>query len=83
MKGGELTREEALKSWDKFMADYEKVDDDLDWRDHLAEFLVSVAAQHTYLSTACFHLRHAECRKQCKFCNIRCLCECHRVQGMQ
>lgn len=74
----ELTREEALKAWDRFMVECEQVDDERPWRERLAEFLVTVASPHTYVSTACFHARHSACRKHCKFCKIACLCDCHR-----
>lgn len=30
---------------------------------------------HRYLSTACFHGLHAQCRRWCKFCSVSCLCE--------
>lgn len=30
-----------------------------------------------YLSTACHHERHADCRLACKFCEERCVCSCH------
>jgi hypothetical protein len=36
---------------------------------------------HTYLSTACFHGIHAECRKGCKFCGEHCICLCHNEQA--
>lgn len=32
---------------------------------------------HDYLSTACHHKRHDQCRKTCKFCEVECCCECH------
>lgn len=32
---------------------------------------------HTYVSTACQHLQHEECRKDCKFCQTVCICPCH------
>lgn len=45
--------------------------------------------QHRYLSTACLHGDHGYCAAkvgaqgekrpaQCKFCEARCLCSCHR-----
>jgi hypothetical protein len=37
------------------------------------------AAEHGYLSTACLHNLHNQCRKQCKFCEALCKCECHGV----
>jgi hypothetical protein len=33
--------------------------------------------EHVYLSTACHHEIHEECRKQCKFCEVDCACDCH------
>lgn len=30
---------------------------------------------HYYLSTACFHGLHDECRKTCKFCTSPCQCK--------
>lgn len=33
---------------------------------------------HKYVSTACQHDLHKECRRECKFCDARCLCPCHR-----
>lgn len=44
---------------------------------------------HVYLSTACWHGRHQHCDAmlgtqglkrpaQCKFCEARCICSCHR-----
>jgi hypothetical protein len=35
---------------------------------------------HFYLSTACHHNRHSECRLQCKFCEAKCCCECHAIE---
>lgn len=32
---------------------------------------------HEYISTACNHERHDECRKTCKFCDSECKCTCH------
>jgi hypothetical protein len=32
---------------------------------------------HLYVSTACQHGVHAECRRECKFCTSPCLCPCH------
>lgn len=34
-------------------------------------------APHLYVSTACTHERHDECRRVCKFCPATCLCTCH------
>lgn len=36
-------------------------------------------AHHVYLSTACHHGKHAECRQKCKFCGTTCACPCHRA----
>lgn len=37
------------------------------------------AEPHDYLSTACLHDRHDECRRTCKFCEVACKCRCeHR-----
>jgi hypothetical protein len=36
---------------------------------------------HCYVSTACQHGRHEECRNRCKFCSVGCLCLCHGVSG--
>lgn len=35
---------------------------------------------HAYLSTACLHKLHKECRRQCKFCDAKCDCPCHAVE---
>jgi len=35
------------------------------------------ASAHRYVSTACHHELHGECRMVCKFCPARCLCSCH------
>lgn len=32
---------------------------------------------HFYISTACGHGKHAECRLSCKFCATPCRCDCH------
>ena len=32
---------------------------------------------HDYLSTACYHGNHGQCRKTCKFCSTVCKCSCH------
>lgn len=37
------------------------------------------ARAHIYLSTACHHGIHSECRQQCKFCGTTCACPCHRA----
>lgn len=33
-----------------------------------------------YLSTACHHTFHDECREVCKFCESPCVCPCHEGQ---
>lgn len=39
---------------------------------------------HAYISTACQHLRHQECRRECKFCSATCQCPCHvRVEAVE
>jgi hypothetical protein len=35
---------------------------------------------HQYLSTACFHGHHDQCRRICKWCPARCVCECHGLE---
>lgn len=32
---------------------------------------------HDYLSTACLHNMHDQCRQSCKFCGAECRCVCH------
>lgn len=32
---------------------------------------------HDYVSTACQHEVHEQCRQTCKFCPARCRCACH------
>lgn len=32
---------------------------------------------HAYLSTACVHGEHRQCRETCKFCPAGCRCGCH------
>lgn len=34
-------------------------------------------AGHDYLSTACMHGVHGECRKNCRYCGEDCQCPCH------
>lgn len=34
---------------------------------------------HSYLSTACHHELHDECRRSCKFCSAGCTCSCHEA----
>lgn len=33
---------------------------------------------HDYISTACHHGEHDECRQECKFCPAACDCVCHQ-----
>lgn len=35
---------------------------------------------HVYLSAACTHQAHEECRKQCEYCDAKCTCACHVVK---
>lgn len=37
--------------------------------------------EHQYLSTACLHGRHDDCRLTCKWCPAPCLCDCHIETG--
>lgn len=36
----------------------------------------SAMTSHDYLSTACLHDKHSECRLACKFCPAACACDC-------
>lgn len=38
---------------------------------------------HYYVSTACHHDRHGECRYVCKFCGAECMCICTHTGGVQ
>jgi hypothetical protein len=33
---------------------------------------------HLYVSTACRHELHDQCRLTCKWCSAPCMCRCHR-----
>jgi len=33
---------------------------------------------HHYVSTACRHRLHGQCRQTCKFCFAACACVCHQ-----
>lgn len=33
-----------------------------------------------YLSTACHHGHHDQCRRICKYCPETCLCKCHGLR---
>lgn len=35
---------------------------------------------HGYVSTACYHALHDQCRRVCKFCPAECGCECHDAE---
>ena len=35
------------------------------------------SSAHVYTSTACHHGMHDRCRKECKFCGVKCRCACH------
>lgn len=35
---------------------------------------------HEYVSSACTHAMHDECRERCRFCGAACLCACHGRQ---
>jgi uncharacterized protein YuzE len=37
---------------------------------------------HEYLSTACWHEVHDECRRTCKFCDKPCACDCHAARSV-
>lgn len=36
---------------------------------------------HMYLSTACLHVKHTQCRRRCKFCEVACVCICHAMSA--
>lgn len=38
---------------------------------------------HAYVSTACMHGIHDQCRKECKFCKAPCGCACHEADALQ
>jgi hypothetical protein len=55
--------------------------------------LLKGAGGHLYLSTACLHNEHVDCRingrrydgtykvaAQCKYCGTRCVCSCHEEE---
>lgn len=48
-----------------------------DYADRKPEDRYLLVSTHDYLSTACEHELHAECRKTCKFCGNACGCACH------
>ena len=33
---------------------------------------------HDFVTTACHHRKHDECKPVCKYCSSHCLCVCHR-----
>jgi hypothetical protein len=37
---------------------------------------------HRYVSTACQHDVHDQCRRTCKFCSVACSCPCHVTSGV-
>lgn len=48
-------------------------------RDMLADMIrqrQGHASGHDYLSTACLHEQHDQCRRSCKFCPAECSCDC-------
>lgn len=52
--------------------------------DDVAQVLRRVAeleSEHVYISTACEHERHDECRMRCKFCSAACECDCHQEES--
>ncbi len=50
----------------------------LDYATEIAlDVLLAVGVDHVYLSTACLHDEHGECRRRCKFCNEPCACPHH------
>lgn len=61
----------------------------LDWSRHLVD---SDPERHRYLSTGCLHGEHGYCAAMvgaqgekrpatCKFCDARCICDCHNPKG--
>jgi len=58
------------------------------WPDHYAAAWATILepppplraepGAHHYLSTACQHGQHHDCRHVCKFCPAKCQCFCHR-----
>lgn len=56
-------------------------------------YQAAFTAKHMYLSTSCLHGKHEYCRSavtetgapkraaECKFCDARCACACHREEG--
>jgi hypothetical protein len=43
----------------------------------IVRYAESQARGHSYVSTACHHDLHEQCRRTCKFCSTPCLCSCH------
>lgn len=44
----------------------------------LAKNLIKTSrSSHDYLSTACLHDLHENCRLTCKYCDTACSCPCH------
>lgn len=55
------------------------------WVERRERLVVEVSERivHKYISVACLHDRHDECRRQCPFCEARCLCWHHEHSGPQ
>lgn len=43
--------------------------------------MVTKRPRHLYVSTACQHEQHYDCRLACTFCDAPCLCPCHTLIG--
>lgn len=39
--------------------------------------MITTEQEHRYLSTACHHRLHTNCRLTCKWCPAACRCWCH------
>ncbi len=46
-------------------------------RKSAARATVLRSSSHKYISTACHHKLHTNCRMICKFCESKCACLCH------
>lgn len=42
--------------------------------------IITEPSEHHYISTACQHGKHQECRKLCKFCGAKCACGCEHPE---
>ena len=51
-----------------------------EWRETDAEPVRLATSEHFYVSTACLHELHGQCRQRCKFCDEPCHCPCHEGQ---